>query len=656
VWGPPGVGKTALVAKLAEQHAGPKAWITCDSRTDAHVVAGGIARAAGLGGQLPRLNAERDLRALAIKLSEAGGLLVLDDFHRADAELVDLLYMLDEVVVGGGVVVLSRTPIHMVPSRGCLIPLAPLDKSSSLTLLRGLGLDLSEDELGWIYEATGGNPRLLVAVAKIVESTGFDEDRIREALEALIDPLVSSLERHEYEVLKAVSVFNEPVPAAAVARVSSVKNAGVYLASLERLGLIEVEGGRVRAHRIVRRLLERREGARLGRYHSLAASYYLSEGRRRAALYHLVRGGKYSRALEMLEELYEEYRLELEDGAIRDLIAEMSSGPLNPLERAKLTCFMAAFLEPGQAIKALEAAASEARRWRDDALLARIFQLMGEMHVSRGDYAAASAYATLAASMVRRAGFPAHRLVDDVLGLLVRLGRLEDADELAKHYLRSSASASSRAGAEYWLGVIRALAGDLRAAERRLRESAKCLADVDPLRASRALQYLAYAYARAGRVSKALEHDDRAYIAAIKAGSRLDQLLSLLNKSIHLTSVNRLGAAERLIEEVEKGYGLELMRCRRARLLHSLARARLLASRGLLENAINYVKQAMDAARLSDPLLYAACLLEYSLLTARWTGYEDSWALAEAEKMLEALGDVAGLREALRRGKEKEGK
>ncbi|RLF04154.1 MAG: hypothetical protein DRK00_07335 [Thermoprotei archaeon] len=646
VWGPPGVGKTALAARLFELHKGPKAWVTCDAHTDLHVLAGGVARAAGLRGPPPRLESEGDLRALALRLSEARGLLVLDDFHRVGSEVIDSLYVLDEAVVEGRIVILSRAPIPMAPSRGRMIPLASLDKSSSLALLRELGLSLGEGEAAWIYEATEGNPRLLVAAAKVVEASGFDEDRIGEVLEALMTPVISSLGKHEYEVLKAASVFREPAPIAAVAKVSSVKTVRVYLAALERRELVRVVGGRVRVHPIVRRLLERREGARLAKYHSLAAGYQLSEGRVMAALYHLIGGRRYSEALEVLEELYESYRVQREDSRVKSLLSEIDDESLSPLERARLTCLKALFSNPGHALKALEAAAVEARRWRDKALMARAFQLIGEGHASRGDYAAASEYAALAAVMLRRAGFPTPRLVDDVFSLLAKLGRLKDASELAEHYLRSARAAPARANAVYWLGVIRALAGDLEAAEEKLRESAKSLAEACPTKASRAYQYLAYICARAGRVDEALRYDDEALRAAT---NRLDKLLSLLSKSLHLAYAGDASAAEELMASIEENYGPELEAYVKAKLLYSLAKAHVLASKGLVEEAVSCVERVMGASKRSNPLLYITCLLEYPMLAPSRAGRESMGALTEAGTMLEELGEIASSRRGLRR-------
>ncbi len=663
VWGPAGVGKTALAAKLAEKYVRKTLWYRCGEWTTVDDVMRRLAlflSSHGYNKLLEALESDAGMNAKALQaargLDNLGCIVVLDDFHNvAIDDLTDFLYHIDPLLKKSKIIVLSRSPPNFIPEKGILLPLYALDKKSSRELLLKLGVTFREELFDWVYRATGGNPAMLIAIAKLAK-LGLDPSKILvedNLLDGIISRFINELTEYEYEVLKAASIFIEPATIGAISYVSGVKNARIYISSLERKGLLQVVDNSIYVHDIIRSFIERREKNGLWKYHILAARYYSDKESSEdhfKAFYHLVRGGDYEKALDKLDETSDKL-LHIPSIHIKlyiKLLDEIPADLLKPRDKARLLFYKATREKEEKAIQLLGTVVKIAREEEDNILLMKAYQLLGEKYMYMGNKELALEYARKASEFIIVKNYWVDEyLLNQVIWLLHKLGEIRKALKLAKGYLERAQNPYSRAYANHWLGVLHEVLGDYGLAEKYLRESLNHYSETVSIKNMMvAYTDLAYVLYEQGRFSEALKYSELALEIASKTMDRERETTILVDRAEFYLARGDFEEAKRILNTIERKYIEEIEEDSWVRGMFLLAKARLLTAKGMVSNAIPYFEKASKILEKTHLFHYGRCLLYYSFAIANYDPSKACSLLVRAEQIFEQLGDKVDLNKA----------
>ncbi|TMA00721.1 MAG: hypothetical protein E6J92_08950 [Methanobacteriota archaeon] len=309
VTGIAGIGKSTVVASwLVRQRPRPYIyWFEIhEGTTNSAFLRDFAAFLARLGKRgLTNLLRERDepeprvlARLLVHELTDMPILLVLDNFHRAEADLTRLIrgpvFQLSQST-GTKVLVISRTvPVstsrRKTPreARPEVLRLGGLDLESSLSLLRAKGFAGDEAAIRRAAHSARGHPILLSFAAQTGSTASGEMTRYLE------HEIWRTLSKEERTLLEAASLFRGLVPLDSLHCFSKDWQTALHSLQTKNLLAPTISGGIVVHDSIREYIRDRLPEARRRTFHSLASAYFLDGSDmhdRLEGMYHLVESG-----------------------------------------------------------------------------------------------------------------------------------------------------------------------------------------------------------------------------------------------------------------------------------------------------------------------------------------------------------------------------
>jgi tetratricopeptide (TPR) repeat protein len=352
---------------------------------------------------------------LAEELAGIPALLVLDDFQRANKEIINLFRSLMPAIAHHNklkIIILSRKVVKFYDRRDVVLNksvtelgLSGLDESSSRILLSIP--DVSDEEFADIYLRSGGHPLYLELMSTAPGPAGGDI-KDKDMFEFMHEEIFSKLSGEEQKLLKMASIYRYPVYAEAFFSDPDISYSHiddlVARSYLHRRGLNLFD-----THDLIRTFFYKRlTGTERKKFHKAAAEFYIqlfsnlntedivdldSTVLAEALLelqHHLIRSGEQTSALGYTQK----YGKKLIDAGRFELLVildEYELEEIRPIDRARILLQKGEILthlgDVDEALKALQAGRGEigsSGRSREKALLSI---MIGENHAARGDWA-----------------------------------------------------------------------------------------------------------------------------------------------------------------------------------------------------------------------------------------------------------------------------
>lgn len=315
VFGPMGIGKTALVADLAAwvSRETPVFWYRMRPQVNVKLVAflfelgqrlqdeGMPELSEFLTTSMPNVDTELATR-VAVQTLSAGPLLIcIDDYHHAEQErAVGPAGFLDEIVARlprTRVVTISR--YRYTGTSGEPFEVPPLSRLETTELLTHLGVECQPALAKTLHAWTGGNPHLVKLAASWLKTATGEEiargvsslNEQEEVHAFLLEYITQLLSPEDKSILEVASIFRDRFSDEALAFVSgrtrgeivdaSLRLARVYVATRSREGDTAFFHNSVRDH-----VYARIDPIRLSELHERAALWYRRAGRSEEAEHH----------------------------------------------------------------------------------------------------------------------------------------------------------------------------------------------------------------------------------------------------------------------------------------------------------------------------------------------------------------------------------
>jgi tetratricopeptide (TPR) repeat protein len=320
VEGMPGIGKTALLARFANDASAKQAvfWHSFRGVESLNWLANRMAVFLAHHGSRALLEAiERNAEVadrrqfMLASLDDPRLAFVLDDVHRAEDEAVRS-WLTDAVKQGGRskLVLASRERLRYDPSSPSvrLLHLGGLGDQAVLRLVEDRGLHMESALLPKVRQEVGGHPlalQLFLATAKERGSVEDLLDRIpeRNLEDYLLQEVYAALGDAEKEVLAQASVFRDRFTLDDL-RALVRKDPERALLALRRRLLVQAFDGEYGLHEVTRNFFYALVASKRD-LHDKAANHYLAQGTvegRLEAMHHLLAAGRKDRVLDMLEQ------------------------------------------------------------------------------------------------------------------------------------------------------------------------------------------------------------------------------------------------------------------------------------------------------------------------------------------------------------------
>jgi ATP/maltotriose-dependent transcriptional regulator MalT/DNA-binding MarR family transcriptional regulator len=460
---------------------------------------------------------------LQAQLRDMDALLIFDDFHRANGQILDLFEALIEVIDGLDhikIVLLGREIPKFYDRREVLVgelitelQLGGLDKSSSLELLRQRKIEA--EHLDEIYEGTKGHPLSL----ELVEFTRGEMGK-RNIEQFLSEEVLKRLGDNEKRLLRFASVFRYPVHSEAYLSIpKDEKREEVThetIDDLVEMSLLTTPDSLYDVHDVIREFFYDRLSPKLKMaYHLKVAEYFEDEADDLAmieAQYHHIKAGNQEKAVELalqygehlINRGYLEEFLEILASISKENVAPNDLLALLTMEGDVLTTF-------GEWDKAL-------------ALYGKSLETAKELNDERG---VAQAYYKIAAIHYRKGA------LDEALSLnnksLKILKEGKEPLELAKLYNN--------------IGVIHWKKGEFKLAKENYNRSLEFAKSLDDSRGvARAFNNLGIIHWEKGKLDEAIDYYSRSLKISEQLGDR--QTVAIL--------YDNLGEAYRMKDDAKK--------------------------------------------------------------------------------------------------------
>ena len=244
VHGPPGIGKTSLVARALEESGRPRAWLRLAGGSTLRDLQFRVAlylSTLGLREPLGYVSSGGDPSStaalLARGLDSANAVLVFDNAEEADRKTLSWIMELGLRLHRGLVVVVSRRRIPALAAapRATVVELGGLSLRETALLLSLLGR--GELDARRVHEATRGHPllvRLAAAYGRVPE---------RGDARGLWESLLSGLGQEERLILSMAACSPVPVEPQAARSVTGLRSVALVLRRLADAGFLEESGG-----------------------------------------------------------------------------------------------------------------------------------------------------------------------------------------------------------------------------------------------------------------------------------------------------------------------------------------------------------------------------------------------------------------------------
>ena len=399
IWGIAGIGKTTLVAKLAQSVHTPIFWHRI-RETDSFIFL--INKIAVYLSKFARANlaalleeGERNpdvLGELAIQeLAHLKALVVFDDYHLlADSELKKFIA---KFVRRHKAIVISRVkPVELLGYGVVELELSGFSKRDAKSFIESrLHRRVSEEDLKTISEKTENHPLALELLCQATLKSGELPEGVLVASESFVSELSLTLSQEELQLLSALSVFREAVPVDAIKWVVTTRlPIRRILQNLEKRGIVKRRGGLYGAHSLIREALYNKMGS--PEQHSRAASYYRKLADTRStleALYHYAEAGDSEGVLDTIKCCWDSATEQGFSEVLSKLIDTLLRQPLS--SEAEMWCLYAkanmlshASTNLDQSLSLLNRAMEISLSIRDYNFYARCKQLTALILISKG--------------------------------------------------------------------------------------------------------------------------------------------------------------------------------------------------------------------------------------------------------------------------------
>lgn len=554
--------------------------------------------------------------------------LVLSDVHWAQDAVVELTDRLLARLRGYPVVVLATARPGFEPRwsrdggrhNSMLLNLEPLDESATAQLVEALFEGCADESIvATLLERSGGNPFFVEELAAYVQeaaegrriaATSVPLREFPATLHGLVAARLDALDAAERSLLEDCAVVGATGSVTAVVELAGRPDARAILDRLAERDLLVLDGDdfhfkselirdvaygrltkaqRARRHAALAPLLSRRGDAAIEHvaHHLATAAELLEEIGEGADAGADVRGDALealARAARRAEEVESWLAVERHNDRALRFLARDAGPPLWTalLGRARARIAQRRLHEGAEDVLLV---LEEARAAGDDPTEAAALNLLGELHVARGEYDDAEAVLGEAVTIWRRVS-----MVSGVANALRSLGishlfrgEDRDAERLFSDALASYRSVGDRRG-EAWalqnLAWIAFSRGDPSTAEHRLQHSAELFGELgDWGGLGWAFGLLAFVRYQQGRLDEAAELAEQIASEGVDAGNRWAVgMMHVLLANVALwtgraaDAVRDARAAIALFEEIGDGWGETQARAPAARALAELGR------------------------------------------------------------------------------------
>lgn len=611
--GLPGIGKTTLLLQLAPiaQEKGLEKCIYLSIKPGEGIVSLLARVEAQLEARVTQSSERQSdsFRRLIDVLSTHKALVILDDLDRLKRE--DLTALVRTIKGTEGqyrILASSRTDPDLSAMDRALVhieALRPLKPESvkALAASFGLGAEAQETlEMDAIRGGSSSHPISLIFMASVLGESLPDSDFLRTLTARSISSFKSIWERCQ-EVLSEEeqgALISLSAVAAPIEKKIAVKAFGSAIESLHRKHLIDEIDGALYVHWVVRQVLDLSDARLELKAAHLVAGHLRERSVQRCEPTGVIRAGEIlahagavDEAVEVLSDGWGDVR---DFGFLQAYLKSLASIPADETMSVRLRVLAARARmrqgNPAMLRDEMEALAKTDDAWTQSRSLAALVYIYNKTRDHKG---VVKAYTALEAIKPDKETLIQGGTIAAIS--MVRLGRVSDAEELARRLLKllkGRAQYEREGGMHRLIARVCAQAGRLEDAVEQATAAAKCFEKAGDLyHAATAFGYIGDLHRETGEFEKAREAFQQFHAYAVRWGDRnLIQIAELTDAWVCI-DVGDLTTALKIVAEVEKSVGAGSSR--RLKRYLAAAKALLAAGRGRHEEAADMLKPVIDS-------------------------------------------------------------